>query len=162
MHAWPLYRRPKTVHALARDQGFEALVIGIQGADATSVTALSLSPKLIRLRKEPPRIQRDNVDLQFLGEDRLGNRLILYAEARREDDSAADFTAHGRDALREVKPRKCDRDDEKLVPRNICVGQGRPPLQCTGTINEATRLALAIRESGSSYFRIDQRAETGR
>jgi len=39
---------------------------------------------------------------------------------------AVDLMAHGRDALREIKPRKCVRDDEKLVPLNICVGQGRP------------------------------------
>jgi hypothetical protein len=63
--------------------------------------------------------------------------------------------------LREIKSRKCVRDDENLVPQNICVGQDCPPLQLTGTINEATPSALAIRESWSSYFRIDQRAETG-
>src|SRR5207245_263041 len=48
-----IYRCAKTVHALARDQRFEALVIGIQGVEATSVAALSLTPKLIRLWKEP-------------------------------------------------------------------------------------------------------------
>jgi hypothetical protein len=130
----------------------------IQGVDATSVAAFSLTPKLIRLWKETSGIERNHLDPDFLGKDRVRNRLILYPKARREDDSSTDFTAHGRDALREVKPRKCVRDDKNLVPQNICVGQGRPPLQFTGTINEATPSAFAIRESGSSYFRIDQRA----
>jgi hypothetical protein len=64
--------------------------------------------------------------------------------------------------LREIKSWKCVRDDEELVPQNIGVGQGCPPLQLTRTINEATPSSLAIRESGSSYFRIELRIKTGR
>src|ERR1700692_1242592 len=126
------YRCAKAVRALARDQGFEALVMRIQGVDTTSVAAFGLTPKLIRLWKKPSGIERDHVDPDFLGEDRVRNRLILYPKARREDDSSADLTAHSRDALREIKPRKCVRDYEEFVPQNICVGQGCPPLQLMG------------------------------
>src|ERR1700686_2429130 len=133
-----LYRCAKAVRALARDQGFAALGIRIQGVDATSVAAFSLTPKLIRFWKEPSGIERNHLDPDFLGEDRVRNRLILYPKARREDDSSADLTAHSRDALREIKPRNCVRDYEEFVPQNICVGQGCPPAATNGRINEAT------------------------
>src|SRR6202790_2788405 len=126
------YRCAKAVRALARDQRFETLVIRIQGVDATFVAAFRLTPKLIRLWKEPSGIERNHLDPDSLGEDRVRNRLILDPKARREDDSSADFTAHGRDALREVKPRNCVRDDEEFVPQNICVGQGRPRCDLQG------------------------------
>ena len=109
------YRCAKAVRALARDERFEALVIRIQGVDATSVAAFSLTPKLIRFWKEPSGIERNHLDPDFLGKDRVRNRLILDPKARREDHSSADLTACGRNALREIKSQKYVRDDENLV-----------------------------------------------
>src|ERR1700730_1568298 len=55
------YRCAKAVRALARDQRFEALVIRIQGVDATSVAAFSLTPKLIRFWKKTSDIERNHL-----------------------------------------------------------------------------------------------------
>jgi hypothetical protein len=126
------YRCAKAVRALARDQRFQALVMRIQGVDATSVAAFGLTPKLIRLWKEPSGIERNHLDPDFLGKDRFRNHLILDPKARREDHSSADLTACDCDALREIKSRKCVRDDESLVPQIFRVGQGRPRCNSQG------------------------------
>lgn len=119
-------RNSETVYTLSRDKLFEPFVIGVHGSDAPTVSPLGLSPKGVRLGKQPPGIERDHVDFEFLCEDCVCNRLILDTEASREHDPAPNLTPDCRKALREIRMRKCVRDDEDLIPQNICAGQGCP------------------------------------
>ena len=53
----------------------------------------------------------DDVDVETLREDRMGDELILDAETRREDDAAGNEFAHELQAMIEIERRETRRED---------------------------------------------------
>jgi hypothetical protein len=80
-----------------------ARAIGTGGANAAAVPALRPRPELVCFRKQPPRIEGDHIDQEGLREDRMGDGLVLDAEARGENDPAPHNVPYRADTLRQIE-----------------------------------------------------------
>jgi len=84
----------KSIDTLMPHQRFEPGAIGISGDNAPAVSVFGLPPEIEGLRKQPAGIEGHHVDREPLAEDRMGDGLVLDAEARREDDATGNDTPY--------------------------------------------------------------------
>jgi hypothetical protein len=91
-------------HTIALNKRFQAHPVGDEAADLSSVATFRLHPHFQRLRKAASGIKRDDIDIESLGEDRVSDRLIFDAEARREHNTATDFSTRTYEPIRQIEP----------------------------------------------------------
>jgi hypothetical protein len=101
----PRFERPmKARHTIALNKRFHAHPVGDEPADLPSVATFGLHPNFQRLPKEASGIKRDDIDIESLGEDRVSDRLIFDAKARREHNTATDFSTRTYEPITQIAP----------------------------------------------------------
>ena len=93
----------KSIDALMPHQRFDPGAIGISSDNAPAILLLGLRPELEGLRKQPAGIKGHHLDGEPLAEDRMGDSLVLDAEARREDDAAGNDVVYRGDTVIEME-----------------------------------------------------------
>ena len=93
----------ESIDALVINKSFEAVAVGKKPANTAAIARFRPAPKLVRLGKQSPGVEGDDVNRQILYEDCVRNRLILKPETRREHDSTRDVVADRRHALLKIK-----------------------------------------------------------
>ena len=93
----------ESTDALVINKSFEAVPVGKKPANTAAIARFRPAPKLVRLGKQSPGVEGDDVNRQILYEDCVRNRLILKPETRREHDSIRDVFADRRHALLKIK-----------------------------------------------------------
>ncbi len=100
------HRMAEAVDALARDEFLLGDAFRRIGADADAVGRLGLGPHVVGLRVEPARIEGDDLGPPLGHGHGMGQRLILDAEAGREDEAAGHARFDEADAGGELEVRQ--------------------------------------------------------
>ncbi len=96
------------VDPLRLHQRFERGGVRVEGAHLPAVLALRLRPDRIGLGKQPAGVERRHLDLEIIGEDQVGEELVLDAEAGREDDPSVDLRAQQHEARERIATGKSE------------------------------------------------------
>ena len=100
----PCFERPaETAHAVALDKPFDAVPVRDEPTDCPTVAAFRFGPNLHGLWKEAPCIEGDDIDIETMGEDCVGDRLIFDAEARGKHDAPADFSTRRHEPIGQIQ-----------------------------------------------------------
>ncbi len=112
-----LDRAIETIDAMLGDEFRERQSLRIDRVNAPRVAGLRLLPQRDRLLEETAGVDGHDIDLEALREDRMGDELILYAEAGREDHAAGNDLAGEPQTMIEIErgePRRERFDDPRL------------------------------------------------
>jgi len=138
-------RSIKPIDALPEEQVLNTCAIGAVATYAAAVTTLGARPELVGLWKQSARVERDDVDQKGLREDRMGDRLVLKAKARREYDAASHDAAYGRNTLSQVEVAACiGRRPRQLV--GIHLSGHRLPGGRKGLVNSFLKDSGAVQD----------------
>src|SRR5579871_2288025 len=96
----------QAVDALRRDEPFERTVLRIDGADAATVMPFRLLPGCVCFWKQPPGVERNDIDVEASLVDVMENDLVLQPEAGGENDGSIHGITDSGEPLGEIQPRQ--------------------------------------------------------